>query len=316
MEEFRQFDIASDFSDHRFAAATSNLEPAAAKAVMKEWKILQNNLPAGSIYVRVYDHRLDLLRAAIVGPQKTPYHDGLFFFDFQFPPNYPAAPPKAHYKSYGLHLNPNLYGSGKVCLSLLNTWHGPKESRWQPRVSTMLQVLVSIQGLVLNHAPLHNEPLLLLKLGNTTSSYNDTAFVMSCETMLCLLLCPPKSFPMLIGEHFRARGRAILTACQVYLNGFARVGDYEYEGDGRPFTLEMQRRIRVSSDFETSLKEQYRLLVTTFSRYDPSLKGFCKELDRMVDNAVKNSPPPPRTSMVKLVFGKLFGWMRCIDARP
>lgn len=38
--------------------------------------------------------RLDLLRAVMVGPADTPYHDGLFFFDIKLPPNYPASPPQ------------------------------------------------------------------------------------------------------------------------------------------------------------------------------------------------------------------------------
>jgi ubiquitin-protein ligase len=46
-----------------------------------------------SIYVRVYEDRIDLLRAAIVGPAGTPYHDGLFFFDVRFPSEYPKCPP-------------------------------------------------------------------------------------------------------------------------------------------------------------------------------------------------------------------------------
>lgn len=45
------------------------------------------------IYVRVYEQRMDLLRAVIVGPSGTPYHDGLFFFDFRFPTDYPNSPP-------------------------------------------------------------------------------------------------------------------------------------------------------------------------------------------------------------------------------
>jgi hypothetical protein len=45
------------------------------------------------IYVRVYEERIDLLRAAIVGPAGTPYHDGLFFFDVRFPSDYPKCPP-------------------------------------------------------------------------------------------------------------------------------------------------------------------------------------------------------------------------------
>jgi ubiquitin-protein ligase len=36
---------------------------------------------------------MDLLRAVIVGPAGTPYHDGLFFFDVYFPSQYPSKPP-------------------------------------------------------------------------------------------------------------------------------------------------------------------------------------------------------------------------------
>lgn len=45
------------------------------------------------ISVRVYEDRMDLLRAVVIGPAGTPYHDGLFFFDIQFPSNYPQSPP-------------------------------------------------------------------------------------------------------------------------------------------------------------------------------------------------------------------------------
>lgn len=45
------------------------------------------------IYVRVYEDRMDLLRAVIVGAYGTPYQDGLFFFDFHLPPEYPDVPP-------------------------------------------------------------------------------------------------------------------------------------------------------------------------------------------------------------------------------
>lgn len=47
----------------------------------------------GTIYVRVYEDRMDLLRAVIVGAYGTPYQDGLFFFDFHLPPEYPDVPP-------------------------------------------------------------------------------------------------------------------------------------------------------------------------------------------------------------------------------
>ena len=104
---------------------------------------------------------------------------------------------KVHYHSGGLRLNPNLYESGKVCLSLLNTWWGIGCERWGKSKSTMLQVLISIQGLVLNDKPYFNEP------GNKSAAntpvgekhsvaYNQTAFVLSCKTMLYSLRKPPK----------------------------------------------------------------------------------------------------------------------------
>jgi ubiquitin-conjugating enzyme E2 O len=43
--------------------------------------------------VRAYEDRMDLLRAVIMGPAGTPYHDGLFFFDIYFPSQYPSVPP-------------------------------------------------------------------------------------------------------------------------------------------------------------------------------------------------------------------------------
>lgn len=54
----------------------------------------QFNFPfADTIFVRVYEARMELLRAVIIGPPGTPYHDGLFVFDCLFPTNYPKSPP-------------------------------------------------------------------------------------------------------------------------------------------------------------------------------------------------------------------------------
>ena len=46
-----------------------------------------------SISVRVYEDRMDLLRAVVVGAAGTPYQNGLFFFDIHFPFQYPDRPP-------------------------------------------------------------------------------------------------------------------------------------------------------------------------------------------------------------------------------
>lgn len=74
-----------------------------------------------SICVRVYEERMDLLRACIVGAAGTPYHDGLFFFDIYFPPEYPHEPPVSFlsFFSFLLSLNVSLYDLYIVLLVFL-----------------------------------------------------------------------------------------------------------------------------------------------------------------------------------------------------
>uniref|UniRef100_A0A2P2JDJ1 Uncharacterized protein MANES_04G071900 n=1 Tax=Rhizophora mucronata TaxID=61149 RepID=A0A2P2JDJ1_RHIMU len=94
---FNRFDLVQDPLDHHFCGSNvqANNGRKWAKKVQQEWNILQNNLPEG-IYVRAYEDRMDLLRAVIVGAYGTPYQDGLFFFDFQLPPEYPDVPLVRH----------------------------------------------------------------------------------------------------------------------------------------------------------------------------------------------------------------------------
>ncbi|KAJ6720941.1 UBIQUITIN-CONJUGATING ENZYME E2 38-RELATED [Salix viminalis] len=118
---FHRFDVVSDSSDHHYldiikkennsgskktkgeGDSFSNISSGAYKKIMQEWKILEKHLP-DSIYVRVYENRIDLLRAVIIG----------------------AA--------------------------------GKKREKWNSSESTVLQVLVSLQALVLNEKPYYNEP--------------------------------------------------------------------------------------------------------------------------------------------------------------
>ncbi|MQM22236.1 hypothetical protein Taro_055286 [Colocasia esculenta] len=96
--EFKQFGIVDDYSDHHFFDGTNmglgstQAKRGWLKKVQQEWSILEKNLP-DTIYVRVYEERMDLMRVSIVGAPGTPYHDALFFFDICFPPDYPHEPP-------------------------------------------------------------------------------------------------------------------------------------------------------------------------------------------------------------------------------
>lgn len=63
-----------------------------------------------------------------------------------FPAEYPAVPMLINLETTGRHsvrFNPNLYNDGKVCLSVLNTWHGRPEEKWNAHTSSFLQVTYS-----------------------------------------------------------------------------------------------------------------------------------------------------------------------------
>ena len=143
-------------SDHHFFASTRPLTSEIMRRIMREHKIMRSSLPDG-IFVRSWEDRLDLLRVMIVGPSDTPYEFAPFVVDLHFGLAYPTSSPDAYFHSWtgGLgRINPNLYEDGKICLSLLGTWDGDERNEeWSPQTSTVLQILVSLMGLVLVKEP-------------------------------------------------------------------------------------------------------------------------------------------------------------------
>ena len=118
-------------------------------------QIIKNPLHENGIY---YKHdETDMLKgyALIVGPEDTPYFGGYYFFRLDFPCDYPYSPPKVTVLTNGreIRFNPNLYKCGKVCVSILNTWHGEQWSACQ----TITTILLTL-GTLLCKDPLLNEP--------------------------------------------------------------------------------------------------------------------------------------------------------------
>jgi ubiquitin-protein ligase len=134
------------------------------KKIQKELATYINSLPMNynsSIYVRYNPNNIRNIKALIIGPKDTPYENGCYIFDIFIPNEYPNIPPKVNLQTTGggsVRFNPNLYNSGKVCLSLLGTWSGNGGEKWNKDTSTLLQVLVSIQSLILVENPYFNEP--------------------------------------------------------------------------------------------------------------------------------------------------------------
>ena len=99
----------------------------------------------------------DILKgyAVIIGPSDTLYFGGYYFFEFTFPPDYPHSPPIVKYCTNGenIRFNPNLYTTGKVCISSLNTWRGEQWTSCQTITSLLLSLCT-----LLCVDPLLNEP--------------------------------------------------------------------------------------------------------------------------------------------------------------
>ncbi|CAN6997722.1 unnamed protein product, partial [Brassica rapa subsp. trilocularis] len=223
---FKRFDSVQHFSDHHYVLkgnASKQHSRTWAKKIQADWKILEKDLPE-TIFVRACESRMDLMRAVIIGAEGTPYHDGLFFFDIHFPDTYPSVPPMVHYHSGGLTINPNLYNSGHVCLSLLGTWFGNTRENWLPKESTMLQLLVSIQGLILNRKPYYNEPFVgwtkWTPLGEPFSKgYSENVFILSLRTMVYIMRKPPNHFEEFVRSHYFVRASDIVKAANAYIDG-------------------------------------------------------------------------------------------------
>ena len=118
-------------------------------------QVIKNPLIENGIYYMHDDE--DILKgyALIVGPSETPYFGGFYFFEINYPANYPHSPPSVIYCTNGenIRFNPNLYTSGKVCVSILNTWRGEQWTSCQT-ISTLLLTLCTL----LCKDPLLNEP--------------------------------------------------------------------------------------------------------------------------------------------------------------
>ena len=218
------FDAAPLGSHHAFlseAKADLRVGPHVTR-VAREVAGLGSTLPvsaASSAFVRVDEERSVLWSVLITGPEDTPYDGGAFVFDAFFPSGYPIAAPRLKFRTTGggrVRFNPNLYKDGKVCLSLLGTWSGARGETWDPAVSTMLQVIVSVQSLIFVPRPYFNEPGYEQSIGTADgdakcAEYN--AFVRE-DTLRCAVLeairKPTPAFADAIRAHFKRRAAHIL----------------------------------------------------------------------------------------------------------
>ncbi|MFS7942894.1 putative ubiquitin-conjugating enzyme/RWD [Helianthus anomalus] len=146
---------------------------------------------------------MDLLRAVIIGPKGTPYHDGLFSSSSLMCISHPCILVcrlylVRYHASGGFGgINPHMFGCGEVRLSLFRPSAHTGESIWVPFHTTMLQLLVTIQDRVLNAAPLFHQPGFLDSGPSAVAEYfsllyNERILIRSLKIMTYIMNKPPK----------------------------------------------------------------------------------------------------------------------------
>ncbi|GFR31137.1 hypothetical protein TNCT_501892 [Trichonephila clavata] len=264
------------------------------RIVRKEMNLLKSSLPEG-IIVKSFEDRIDLYSVLIKGPKRTPYEDGLFFFDFQLPADYPKAPPLCHYISYcSDRLNPNLYEGGKVCVSLLGTWGGKGTEMWNPATSNLLQVIVSIQGLILVSEPYYNEAGYERQKGTqlgmeNSRMYNEMVVLKLVQSMAKLIVTPPEVFQQEITEHFQSQSSKFIKRLEKWLEISE---SYNAEHPTSPTSPTTFKEIHACNSTARDVPLPEFPLI-------PASKGFCLTLRKSLadfKNILSSLPSPPPLS--------------------
>ena len=208
---------------HYYSSYSSG-EPTPTKAIRlaQEFADLPRALPCestNSIYVRVDKNNMDYMKVLIIGSEGTPYSNGAFLFDVFFDNQYPNLPPKVTLMTTGggtTRFNPNLYSNGKVCLSLLGTWRGQSTENWDPKISTLLQVLISIQSIIMSDLVYYNEPSCESEMGTSSGEAKNEAYSNIVRyanikyAMIEQIKKPSLGFEEVIKRHFYLKKKQIL----------------------------------------------------------------------------------------------------------
>lgn len=223
--------------NHLFIKNISNKpENKAIIRMISEISTFKNNLPLNwdsTIWVRVSQKNMNVFSFFISGPKNTPYENGIFEFHATFPNNYPNSQPEVLINTTGggkFRFNPNLYANGKVCLSLLGTWGGHESEQWNPKTSTMLQVLVSIQSLILITEPYFNEPGYQVEINTPRGKVNSDRYnhVIYPETVKLaindMIKNPPVGMEEVIKLHFKLKKNEIINTTDKWLMDFKNDG--------------------------------------------------------------------------------------------
>jgi ubiquitin-protein ligase len=218
--KFDMIKFKSDFNVKSAVLPGSN--KTTIRRMAQEYTSLMKDLPItwdSSVFIRANEDDTRCMKVLIIGPPETPYWNGVFIFDVHTPDGYPKCNPLMIFRNHGgKRFNPNLYGCGKVCLSLLGTWG---TNQWNAETSTLMQLFISVQSLILIENPYYNEPGHESRCNNDTGKKTSADYNISCKyytlahTMYDLLTKPDAypEFKDVYMTHFALKKKEIMEQC-------------------------------------------------------------------------------------------------------
>ena len=262
---------------HHYSSNSSG-EPTPEKAIRlaQEFADLPRALPCestNSIYVRVDKDNMDYMKVLIMGSEGTPYSNGAFQFDVFFDSQYPNAPPKVNLMTTGgntTRFNPNLYANGKVCLSLLGTWRGQSTENWDPKISTLLQVLISIQSIIMSDLVYFNEPSCESEMGTASGEAKNEAYSNIVRyanikyAMIEQIKKPSQGFEEVIRRHFYLKKDQILKEVRGWIDR-SRTATAKYSSYSLDHNPNWANKFSKTGEYTRMLEEIYYELESTLN---------------------------------------------------
>mmetsp|Transcript_41235 Transcript_41235/g.47493 ORF Transcript_41235/g.47493 Transcript_41235/m.47493 type:complete len:828 (+) Transcript_41235:1411-3894(+) len=255
-----------EYVHHYISSYSTTVSQTKINRLAQELADLSNALPidhTNAIFVRVDRERVDLMKALVMGAVGTPYAHGAYEFDIYCNQNYPKDPPKMNLTTTGcsaVRFNPNLYACGKVCLSLLGTWRGNSTENWDPKISTILQVLLSTQAIIMSEDIYFNEPGFEGEAGTPDGERKNEGYsniIRYCSTkyaMLEQIKNPPPGFETIIRRHFFLKRDEIMKDLRKWVED-ANVNEALYTGLVSDHNYNWANKFKNKGVYEKMLRE-------------------------------------------------------------
>lgn len=200
-------------------AKTFNMSAHGLKILNDEFAELKNSLPCSlsmsAFFMYDYEDACKI-KALISGPENTVYAHGLYLFDICIPENYPSEPPIVSFMTTAdgyFVFNPCFLGNGQVRLPNANTFNNFCSMRWNPKISTLMDLFLSIQEVLSNNNIIQHEPgfekLALDSPENILYQY-EVLYGNFQYAIIKNLVSPPVGFENIVKKHFTLKKDSII----------------------------------------------------------------------------------------------------------